>query len=213
LTSTEQKPCFAVYKEAFQEYGLPIAIRSDNGTPFASGNALWNMTKLSVWWIRLGIKLERIAPGNPQQNGRHERMHRTLKQDTANPSKDNLLQQQERFEKFRYQYNTERPHQALGMKRPEDVYTRSVREYKGAQDITYPGSDKTLLVSSCGKICFRKLKISLSKAFANQPIGLKEVDSGIWQAEFMHYRLGYFDEESKKFAPNDDPFGLNLELV
>jgi len=213
LTSTAEKPCFAVYKEAFAEYGLPVAIRSDNGIPFACGNSLWNMTKLSVWWIRLGIKLERITPGNPQQNGRHERMHRTLKQETANPAKDNLLQQQESFEKFRYQYNKERPHQALAMKCPNEVYKPSIREYKGAQDITYPDSDRSLLISSCGKICIRKLKISLSRAFANQPIGIKEVDNGIWQVEFMHYRLGYFDEVSRKFSPNDDPFGLNLELI
>lgn len=213
LSSTEEAPCFSVYEQAFKEHGLPIAIRSDNGIPFASGNSLWNLTKLSLWWIRLGIKIERIEPGNPQQNGRHERMHRTLKLETTNPARNNLLQQQETFDHFKEQFNAERPHQALDMKRPSDVYKKSIRGYKGLTDITYPDCDKIILISNCGRICFKKYKIHLSKSFANQSIGIKEVDEGIWKAEFMNYDLGYFDEESKKFAPNDDPFGLRIKKV
>ncbi len=213
LSSTEETPCFNVFKQAFKEYGLPSAIRSDNGIPFASGNSLWNLTKLSVWWIRLGIKIERIKPGNPQQNGRHERMHRTLKLETANPPRANLLQQQERFEDFLQQFNYERPHQALNMKCPADVYHKSTRQYQGLPDITYPSHDKTLLISSCGRICFKKMKVHISKAFANQPVGLKEVDSGIWQVQFINYNLGFFDEDSKSFAPNEDPFRLRLETL
>ena len=210
LSSTEEKPCFPVFEAAFKEYGLPDAIRSDNGIPFASGNSLWNLTKLSIWWIRLGIKLERIEPGNPQQNGRHERMHRTLKLEATNPARSNLLQQQETFDKFKLQFNCERPHQALAMKFPNEVYKKSLRIYHGLPDILYPASDKTILISNCGRICFKKVKIHLSKAFANQPVGIKEVDTGIWQVEFMNYILGYFDEESRKFSPNDDPFGLRV---
>lgn len=210
LNSTEEAPCFSVYEQAFKEYGLPMAIRSDNGIPFASGNSLWNFTKLSLWWIRLGIKIERIEPGNPQQNGRHERMHRTLKLETTNPVKLNLLQQQETFDNFKTEFNTERPHQALNMKRPADVYRKSPRLYKGLSDIAYPESDRSILITNCGRICFKKYKISLSKSFANQPVGIKEVDEGIWKVEFMNYILGYFDEESEKFSPNDDPFGLRL---
>jgi len=210
LEGTEQEPCFSVFEEAFREYGLPCAIRSDNGVPFASGNSAWNLTQLSVWWIRLGIKLERIEPGNPQQNGRHERMHRTLKAETTHPPRKNLFQQQETFEKFRAEFNFERPHQALKMKKPGDVYKKSTRTYTGLPEISYPGFDKQILISSCGRICIKKLKIHLSKAFANQTVGLKEIDTGIWQVDFMDYTLGYFDDESKKFAPNDDPFGFKL---
>lgn len=208
LSSTEEKPCFSVFEEAFKEYGLPDAIRSDNGIPFAGGTSLWNLTRLSVWWIRLGIKLERIEPGNPQQNGRHERMHRTLKLEATHPARSNLLQQQETFDKFKARFNCERPHQALDMKRPAEVHQKSSRPYQGLSDLAYPGSDKTILISNCGRICVKKQKIHLSRAFANQAVGIKEVDTGIWRVEFMHYTLGYFDEESEKFSPNDDPFGL-----
>ena len=209
LDSTAQKPCFTVFEEAFEEHGLPTAIRSDNGTPFASGNSTWNMTQLSVWWVRLGIKLERIEPGNPQQNGRHERMHRTLKLEASQP-RNNLLQQQELFDGFRKRFNDERPHQALNMKYPGEVHRRSLNAYHGLPDLTYPGFDKTLLISNCGRVLLRKLKIHVSKAFANQPVGLKQIDQGIWQVDFMSYTIGYFDEESRKFAPNDDPFGLHF---
>jgi putative transposase len=211
LSSTAENTCFSVFEEAFQEYGLPTAIRSDNGVPFACGNSLWNLSKLSLWWIRLGIKIERIKPGNPQQNGRHERMHRTLKLEAATPAKSNLLQQQERFDEFIKEYNTERPHQALDMKCPSDIYTKSEKQYKGLPDITYPGYDSSILLSNCGRICFRRMKIHLSKAFANQPVGIKEVDSGIWQVDFMSYNLGFFDSESKKFTPHEDPFGIRIK--
>lgn len=211
LDGTAIHPCFPIFEEAFHAYGLPLAIRSDNGTPFASGNSAWNLTRLSVWWIRLGIKLEHIEPGNPQQNGRHERMHRTLKLEATRPSRSNLLQQQETFDEFREEYNHERPHQALSMKRPADLYMRSTRPYRGLPDITYPGYDKSLLISHCGRVCVNKMKVHISMALANQPVGLKRVDAGVWQVDFMNYTLGYFDEESRKFSPNDDPFGLRLE--
>jgi putative transposase len=211
LNSNEENPCFPVFEQAFKEYGLPTAIRSDNGIPFACGNSMWNMTKLSVWWVRLGIRLERIKPGNPQQNGRHERMHRTLKLEAIKEPRANLLQQQETFDEFKQNYNFERPHQALDMKCPADVYKKSLRPYLGLPDLTYPGYDRAILVSSCGRVCIRKLKIHISKAFANQPVGLKAIDTGVWQVDFMSYTLGYFDEDSRKFSPNDDPFGLHLD--
>ncbi|MBU0768581.1 MAG: IS481 family transposase [Proteobacteria bacterium] len=211
LESTEINPCFAVFEETFQEYGLPIAIRSDNGTPFAGGNSIWNLTRLSVWWIRLGIRLERIKPGCPQQNGRHERMHRTLKLEATKPPASNLLQQQEKFDQFRDEFNFERPHQALDMKRPADVHKKSSREYRGLTDLVYPGYDKSLLISNCGRVCLKKQKIHISKAFANQLVGLNKVDDGIWQVDFMDYVLGYFDEENDKFAPREDPFGFKLD--
>ena len=212
LESTAERPCFSVFEEVFQEHGLPSAIRSDNGIPFACGNSMWNMTRLSVWWIRLGIKLERIEPGNPQQNGRHERMHRTLKLEASQP-RNNMLQQQETFDGFRQRFNYERPHQALNMKYPAEMHQRSARPYCGLPDITYPGFDKTLLISNCGRILLKKLKVNISKAMSNQPVGLKQVDQGIWQVHFMDYTIGYFDEESRKFSPQDDPFGLRLNQI
>jgi putative transposase len=212
LESTAESPCFPIFEQAFKEYGLPSAIRSDNGIPFASGNSLWNLTKLSVWWIRLGIRLERIQPGNPQQNGRHERMHRTLKLETTRPARNNHLQQQETFDDFKQCFNFERPHQALDMKVPAELYKKSQRTYQGLPDVTYPGVDKIILISNCGRICFgRKFKVHISRAFANQPVGIKAIDTGIWQVHFMSYVLGYFDEQSLKFSPNDDPFGLRID--
>lgn len=211
LQSTEEDPCYSVFEQAFAAYGLPSAIRSDNGVPFASGNSLWGLTKLSVWWIRLGVKIERIRPGNPQENGRHERMHRTLKLEATKPTGSNLLQQQERFYRFMEEYNHERPHQALGMKCPADLYERSPRKYEGLPPLAYPGYDKTLIISNCGRVCTRRGKIHVSRAFANQPVGLKEVDDHIWEVSFMDYDIGYFDEDSRKFAPKEDPFGMKIE--
>lgn len=213
LQSTEAAPCFPVFEQAFKEYGLPRAIRSDNGGPFASGNSLWNLTKLSVWWIRLGIRLERIKPGNPQQNGRHERMHRTLKLEATMPPRQNILQQQEAFDEFKQSFNFERPHQAIDMKRPSEVYHRSPRSYTGLPEVTYPGYERKTLITNCGRICIgRKLKVHISKSFANQPVGLRLVDDNIWQVDFMSYTLGYFDEHSRKFEPTADPFGLRLDM-
>ncbi len=208
LDSTRESSAIRAFEELFKEYGLPSAIRSDHGIPFASGNSAWGLTKLSVFWVRLGIKLERTEPGCPQQNGRHERMHRTLKLEATKPAAANFLQQQEKFYDFLKEYNFERPHQALEMKCPGDLYKKSRRLFKGLSDVTYPGYDKTLFITNCGRICFNDMKIHVSKALANQPVGLKQVDDGIWLVTFMDFDLGYFDEFSQKFAPKDDPFGL-----
>ena len=120
-----------MFERAFKEFGLPHAIRTDNGVPFASPTALYRLSKLSVWWLRLGIQIERIRPGHPQQNGRHERMHLTLKQAATKPAAANVLQQQARFDAFVNRYNRDRPHQALEMKVPADIYARSPRVYRG----------------------------------------------------------------------------------
>ena len=211
LSSTEVDPCFSIFEQTFKEYGVPTAIRSDNGVPFASGNSTWNLTRLSVWWIRLGIKLERIEPGNPQQNGRHERMHKTLKLEATQPPGSNLLQQQEKFDVFKQQFNNQRPHQALDMKFPAEVHGKPARSYNGLPDVYYPNYDRSLIISNCGRVCVGKQKVHISKALAHQPVGLLEVDYGIWQVDFMDYTLGFFDENSDKFTPKDDPFGLQME--
>src|SRR5579864_8385270 len=131
LATTQEKFAFTVLERAFKEFGLPGAIRTEHGLPLASGHALYGLSMLSVWWRRLGIQIERIKPGHPQQNGRHERMHLTLKKEATKPAAANVLQQQARFDDFVTRYNTDRPHQGLGMKVPADVYVRSRRIYRG----------------------------------------------------------------------------------
>lgn len=131
LESTKEPLAFTVFERIFQEYGLPNGIRTDNGPPFSSPNALFGLSRLSVWWLRLGIAIERIKPGHPQQNGRHERMHLTLKQEACRPSAFNILQQQEKLDAFRERYNQERPHQAIGMRYPAELYRPSSKVYRG----------------------------------------------------------------------------------
>jgi putative transposase len=132
LSSTCEQYAFTVFERLFQERGLPANIRSDNGVPFASAHALFHLSKLAVWWLRLGIGIERIQPGHPQQNGRHERMHLTLKKEATTPPAANFLQQQARFDDFMEVFNRERPHEALEMKCPAEVYQPSPRPYAGS---------------------------------------------------------------------------------
>ena len=210
LESTREPGVFTAFQRLFAERGLPDAIRSDNGLPFASPNGLYNLSKLSVWWLRLGINIERIKPGRPQQNGRHERMHLTLKKETTRPPGMNILQQQARFDEFIHEFNTERPHEALNMKCPEEVYAPSPRPYTDLPDIEYPGHDKDILVTACGRICMHRKKINISTVMAGQRLGIKEVDDGIWLISFMQYDLGYIDLEQKKLQTIDNPFGTRL---
>jgi putative transposase len=207
LSTTKEDYAFPVFEAAFKEFGLPRAIRTDNGVPFASPNALFGLSKLSVWWLRLGVEIERIKPGHPQQNGRHERMHLTLKLETTKPAGNNFLQQQARFDDFIDCYNNERPHQALNMHCPAELYTPSTRPYSGLPDLEYPFHDKTVTVTTCGRICFDRQKINLSVVFAGQKVGIKQVTNRIWLVTFMDYDLGYFDDETCRLEPLDNPFG------
>jgi len=207
LESVREDTAFTAFKRLFQERGLPLAIRSDNGVPFASPNGLFNLSKLSVWWLRLGITIERIKPGNPQQNGRHERMHLTLKKEATRPAGMNSLQQQGRFDDFVHEFNTERPHEALAMKCPAELYVPSPRPYQGLPELAYPFHDRDILVTTCGRIRMHRKKINISTVLAGQRLGIKEVDEGIWLVSFMHYDLGYIDLEQKTLQPLDSPFG------
>lgn len=207
LDSVREETAFPAFDHLFRERGLPAAIRSDNGVPFASPNGLYNLSKLSVWWLRLGIRIERIKPGKPTQNGRHERMHRTLKQETTRPPGMNALQQQARFDSFMREYNNERPHEALGMKVPAELYRPATRLYAGLTELEYPLHDREIMVTSCGRICMYGKKINFSIVFAGQKVGIKEVDEGIWLVSFMDYDLGYIDLEQKTLQPIDNPFG------
>ena len=210
LDSTREDPAITAFERLLCERGLPLAIRSDNGVPFASPNALFNLSKLSVWWLRLGIAIERIKPGHPQQNGRHERMHLTLKKEATRPPGFNSLQQQDRFDAFVCEFNAERPHEALDMKCPAELYVASARRYDGLPELTYPFHDREVLVTACGRLCLNRKRINISTVLAGQKLGIKEVDDGIWLVSFMHYDLGYFDLEQKTMQPLDNPFGTRL---
>jgi len=210
LATTKERYAFSVFERTFREFGLPAAIRSDNGVPFASAHALYGLSKLAVWWLRLGIEIERIKPGHPGQNGRHERMHLTLKKEATKPAAANVLQQQARFDAFVDQYNRERPHQGLAMKVPADVYARSARVYRGLEELTYPFHDATFTVTQCGRICFKGRKVNLSHVFAGQNVGVSQVGERTWLVTFMRYDLGYFDDETCRLEPIENPFAPKL---
>ena len=206
LENTKGQAVFIMFEEAFKEYGLPDAILTDNGTPFASCGLL-GLSRLSVWWMRLGIKICRITPGHPEQNGRHERMHLTLKLETARPAANNFLQQQERFDNFKSVFNTERPHEGLDMKVPSDFYRPSLRTFPNAlPELLYPLHDSTKMVAANGTIKFGRDKcVHIGEALAYQNVGLREEDDGLWRISFMDLDLGLYDGDEKKFKPFLNP--------
>lgn len=207
LDSTKEAGAFPVFERAFKDFGLPAAIRTDNGVPFASPHALFGLGRLSVWWLRLGIAIERIKPGNPQQNGRHERMHLTLKKEATKPPSFNALQQQERFEAFIEGYNNDRPHQALGGLYPGELYTPSPRSYQRPETPEYPYHDRAIRVTQCGRICIGSRKINFSTVFAGQCVGIREVADEVWLVSFMQYDLGFFDQTDNRVEPvGENPF-------
>jgi putative transposase len=210
LSSTKGQYAFTVFERVFKDFGLPLAIRTDNGVPFASPNSLFGLSKLAVWWLRLGIAIERIQPAHPEQNGRHERMHLTLKKEVTKPAAKNLLQQQGRFDRFIQEFNYERPHQGIGMKYPAELYASSSRPYKGLTDLEYPFHDRTITVTCCGRICIGRRKINLSTVFAGQNVGVKEVSDQVWLVSFMQYDLGFFDQESGWITSVENPFGAKV---
>lgn len=206
METTKSTFAFAVFERAFKEFGLPEAIRTDNGTPFASCNALFGLSRLAVWWLRLSIGIERITPGHPEQNGRHERMHLTLKKEATKPAAFNLLQQQTRFEDFVKVYNHERPNQALGGKHPAQLYTPSPREDRVRDEPDYPFHDRAVRVTPCGRICTGRRKVNLNTVFAGLTVGVREVDDGIWLVSFLDYDLGFFDKDRGRVEPGPNPF-------
>jgi putative transposase len=210
LGTTKEMYAFTVFERAFKDFGLPLSIRTDNGIPFASPSAFFGLSRLSVWWLRLGIGIERIKPGNPQQNGRHERMHLTLKKEATKPPAKNLLQQQEKFDRFIEYFNHERPHQALNGRVPSQLYRPSPRPYTGLGELEYPLHDRTVTVTQCGRICIGRRKINLSQVFAGQNVGIKEIAEKIWLVTFMHYDLGFFDHETGRVECAPNPFGARL---
>ena len=199
--NTQMLPAQRAFTEIFEQYGLPQHIRSDNGVPFASIGLL-GLSKLSVWWMRLGINVEHTEPGCPQQNGRHERMHLTMKQDITIAS--NLLQQQERLDEFKDEYNNLRSHEALQLKRPAEVYAPSDRKLPRFIDpLMYPDHELTKRVDTRGQIGFPKTKqrIFISEVLAGENIGLDHEDDDLWRVTFQNLDLGFLDLKIKKFTP------------
>jgi putative transposase len=185
-----------VCEAAFREYGLPDGMRSDNGAPFGS-NGESGLTRLTVWWIQLGIRPEHIEPGQPQQNGRHERMHRTLKQETAAPSARNRREQQQRFDQFRQQYNQERPHEALGQQTPAAHYLPSRRRYpERLPKIEYPSAWQVRQVSAGGQMRWQGENVFVAHALEGQPVGLEPDPEGGWRVWFSFYQVGMLDEKA-----------------
>ncbi len=206
LLSTEHEGVEPVFELLFREYGLPGVIRTDNGVPFAT-QAIRRLSRLAVWWIKLGIVPELIEPGHPEQNGRHERMHRTLKAETAKPPAANLRAQQRVFDRFRREYNEERPHEAIGQRTPASLYHPSARAYPDKLPaIEYPGHFEVRRVSRNGGVRWRCHRsqgpgqpwLNVSHVLAGEYVGLEEVDNEIWSVYFGSVLLGRFDEREMK---------------
>jgi putative transposase len=183
-----------VFEMAFREFGLPERIRTDNGTPFGS-NGETGLTALAVWWIKLGIWPERIRPGQPQENGRHERMHLTLKQATASPPASSWRQQQRRFDLFRQEYNQERPHEALGQVPPAEFYQPSNRPWPSRlPEVIYGPGQQVRRVGRRGQIKWDGAKIFVSHALAGEAVGLQQITPLAWRVNFSFYELGVLEE-------------------
>jgi putative transposase len=193
LARPDYAHCRSELERVFREYGLPRAMRSDNGTPFASVGA-GGLSRLSVWWVKLGIMPERIEPGQPQQNGRHERMHRTLKAECANPPLATAPAQQRRFDEFRAEFNHQRPHEALGQTPPAQHYTRSARAYPNRLDQPYYPADLELRrVRSNGEIKWQGEMVFIGEALIGEVVGLMENDEGNAEVYFGPMPLGIID--------------------
>ena len=186
----------------FREYGLPDAIRNDNGTPFA-GKGIGGLSRLSVWFIQLGITPERIEKGCPEQNGRHERMHRTLKNDVLDSIAGNLKEQQKAFDIFRHDFNHNRPHESLNDQTPNEFYKKSNRPYIDHPNMPEYGYDYTVRhVKHGGEIKFKGRMFYVTGLLAKQPVGLKETADGLWQLQYSFYVLGSVDLRKNKIIRN-----------
>jgi len=186
------------FLHAFRQFGLPLAIRTDNGSPFASHGA-GGLSRLSVEWLKLGIKLERIAPGQPQQNGRHERMHRTLKSETSRPPAASPRRQQARFDRFRRDYNHERPHEALGQQSPAAHYQPSSRSYPDhVPEPWYDADHAVRCVRTSGEIKWGGDFIFISEVLTGEPVGIAETEDGHWVVRFLDVDLGLIDRKTRR---------------
>ena len=207
LAGTGQDQAQGAFKALFRRYGLPQRLRTDNGVPFATIGG-GGLSRLSIWWIRLGILPERIKPGRPQQNGRHERMHRTLKAAVATPPAASTHAQQQRFESFRNDYNTDRPHEALDQKTPASLYTASPRPYpERLPELVYPSYIHAHRVSHSGLVYWNGCRIYVGSHLTGERIGLEAINDGLWAVRFGPVRLGQFDQ---RHPSRDNYFTLNV---
>ena len=193
VDSTGFETTRGLFEATFRQYGLPLAIRTDNGPPFAS-RGIGGLARLSVWWIKLGIVPERIDAGKPQQNGRHERMHRTLKAETTKPPARTLRGQQRRFDRFRKEFNHVRPHEALEMATPDSVYVYSPRSYpERLGPVEYPSGLTVRIVQKHGEFYWHRHRIFLGEAFGRERVGLEPLDGRYWIVYFGEHVVGVFD--------------------
>jgi hypothetical protein len=207
LNSTAVEEAKPVFARLFKEYGLPRRIRTDNGVPFAT-NTLARLSRLSAWWVRLGVLPELIEPGKPQQNGRHERMHRTLKAEATRPAAASLPAQQRKFNTFRQEFNDERPHEALDQQTPATLYQPSAREMPNKlPPLVYPDRFEVRYVSGNGGIRWRCGWVNVSTVCIGEYLGLEEIDDGIWNVYFGPLKLGRLLERHMKI---EDAYGRLL---
>ena len=213
LTATTHEQTRRALTRVFARYGVPAVIRSDNGVPFEAP-ALGRVSRLSVWWIRLGIRPELIEPGQPQQNGRHERFHRTLKAETAQPPAATAAAQQQRFRRFRQEYNRERPHEALGQQCPGEHYVASSRRVPARLPLVdYPAHFEIRRVTQNGCFYWHQQYITAGQVLIGEDIGLEEIDDGLWDVFFGPVRLGRFDERTRALTAKARPTTSPVEAA
>jgi putative transposase len=189
------------FERAFRTYGLPRALRTDNGSPFATRGPA-RLSRLAVWWLKLGIQLDRIDPGHPEQNGRHERFHLTLQQETTSPPARTPAQQQRRFDRMRREFNEVRPHEALGQQPPARHYVASPRPYPARlAEPWYDATHQVRRVKATGQIRWHGELIFVSEAVRGEPVGLAETERGDWLVRFMDVELGRIDRHTRRFTP------------
>ncbi len=203
LETTSVAPTRQAFVRLFREYGLPLVLRTDNGIPFAQPNALGRLGALAFWWVRLGIRPEHITPARPAENGAHERFHKTLKAAATKPASASLSSQQKRFDDFRTEYNTERPHQSLpGHRPPATLYTSSPRAYPTRLPaLLYPENSFVRLVDKTGNIKWRGQPLFLSGNLAGDYVSVTEGEHDIFTIAYASLELGDFDSNTKRFTP------------
>jgi transposase InsO family protein len=202
---TDDAHAQVIFEAVFREYGLPEAMRTDNGPPFATA-APQGLSRLSIWWLHLGIRHERIRPGHPEQNGRHERMHQTLKQETAAPPRANLARQQAAFREFEQEYNHLRPHEALEYDTPAQRYQASARRYpERLPEIEYAAGMQLRRISSAGEMKWNAQDTYISRVLAGETVGLREIEAGLYELYLGELLLGWFDSDELCFVADRAP--------
>jgi transposase InsO family protein len=200
-TSTSYQNARPVFERVFREHGVPLFIGSDNGGPFSCSQALAGLSRLAVWWIELGITPVRIHPGCPWENGVHERMHKTLKDETCRPPSENAREQQKRFDTFRVEFNTVRPHDGIDGFAPIERLKRCPRSYSPrSSEVVYPGHYETRVVRPTGEIRWKNSLLFLSQTLTKKRVGLTEIADGVWSVYFNHIELGRYDQRTKRIV-------------